>query len=490
MRLFGENHYGIVMASVVLGTLSLPLVFLLGRELGGAILGFMAAGLLAISYTHIHFSRILFGNSASFAALVLTYALFRGLRTRETFWFALSGVFVGLGLLLYDSSRVVPLILLSVMLWQWLWQHQTFKLLFKNWLVLGAGAVVAFGPMLAFAVLNFSIFAGRANVVTLWTPDVWRHEVASYETSSGFVVIVQQIWRTFLTLHLSGDSSPHFAFPRPMVSSVTALFFILGLGYAIFRMKEIKHFTLHVWIFLTFIFGGVLTADPPYWPHLNIALPPIVLVAAVGIESFAVTLKNVFGRIGYKVTIWVMIGILLVTGINNWQVYYDYVKNNAGNRTRIARYLSSLPLSYYVYMVSDQFSWGEYAFQFFSQGTRGQDLTIDMLESEAPALDRPTVFILFQHPEMIPVLQRLYPDGEVENHYNYNNLVSFISYRVVPATADVSPDSAEVSQLSSPGWQLLFGLVVFWIGYVAYAYYSAQETAAVKNQPIDDLRLE
>jgi hypothetical protein len=489
MRLFGENHYGIVMASVVLGTLSLPLVFLLGRELGGTILGFMAAGLLTISYTHIHFSRILFGNSASFAALVVTYALFRGLRTREAFWFALSGVFVGLGLLLYDSSRVVPMILLSVMLWQWLWQRQSFKAFFKNWLVLGAGALVAFGPMLAFAALNLSSFAGRAHVVTLWDPEVWKHELASYQTDSGFVVIVQQIWRTFLTLHLTGDSSPHFAFQRPMVSSFTALFFILGLGYAIFRMKEIRHFTLHVWIFLTFIFGGVLTADPPSWPHLNIALPPIVLVAAIGIGSFAVTLKKAFGSVGYKVTLWVMIGILLVTGISNWQVYYDYVKNNAGNRIRIARYLTDLPSSYYVYMLSDEFGWGEYAFQFFSQGTQGQDLTIDMLENEAPILDRPTVFILFQHPEMVPVLQRLYPDGEVQKHYDYNNLVSFISYRVIPSTADVPPESVSSSSLSSPGWQLLFGLLVFWIGYVAYVYYSAQE-AAVKNQQVDDLHPE
>jgi hypothetical protein len=274
-----------------------------------------------------------------------------------------------------------------------------------------------------------------------------------------------------------------------MVSSFTALFFILGLGYAIFRMKEIRLFTLHAWIFLTFIFGGVLTSDPPFWPHLNIALPPIVLVAAVGIESFAVTLKTAFGSVGYKVTIWVMTGILLVTGINNWQVYYDYVKNNAGNRTRIARYLSSLPSSYYVYLVSDEFGWGEYAFQFFSQGTQGQDLTTDRLENEAPTLNRPTVFVLFQHPELVPVLQRLYPDGEAVNHYDYNNLVSFISYRVIPSTSDVSPDSPEVSRLSSPGWQLLFGLLVFLIGYVAYGYYSAQESA-VKNQPVDDLHLE
>ena len=102
MRLFGQNHYGIVMHSVILGTLSLIFVFLLGRELESPLVGFIAVGLLAISYTHIHFSRILFGNSSSFAALLTMYEIFKGLRTRQTLWFALVGVFTGWGLLLDD----------------------------------------------------------------------------------------------------------------------------------------------------------------------------------------------------------------------------------------------------------------------------------------------------------------------------------------------------------------------------------------------------
>ena len=477
MRLFGQNHYGIVMHSVVLGTLSLIFIFLLGRELGGRLVGFMSIGLLTISYTHIHFSRILFGNSASFVAIFVVYAFFMGLRTRKSFWFALAGVFVGWGLLLYDSSRVIPLFLLSMLVWQWLWHRQSFKFMYKDWLVLFAGIVLGFGPMLAYAVRNFSDFSGRANVVTLWAPVVWEHELASYHTTSPFVVLLQQTWRTFLTLHLTGDGSPHFAFQRPMVSPLTALFFILGLGYIFWRMKNIRHFSILSWIFLTFILGGVLTADPPYWPHLNIALPAIILVAAVGIKSLADKLTMVFGQVGYKVYAWVLVCVLIVAGLNNWQVYYDYVKNNAGNRIRIARYLTSLPSSYNVYLTSDSFNWGEHAFRFFSKGMTGQDLTPEMLASDPPLLERPTVFILFQHPEMVPVLQSHYPDGVLENHYDFDNLVSFISYRVIPSTTDITPESLEVSSLSSPGWQLIFGLIIFWVGYVAYQHYSSLETA-------------
>lgn len=478
MRLFGRDHYGIVMASVILGTLSLFFVFLLGREFGGPLVGFMAAGLLTISYTHIHFSRILFGNSASFAAALAIYAIFRGLRARQSFWFALAGVIIGWGLLLYDSSRILPILIFSIILWQWFWHRQSLKSMYKDWLVLLAGILLAFGPMLAYALFNFSDFAGRANVVVLWSDRVWQHELASYKTDSALVVLAEQTWRTFLTLHLTSDGSPHFAFPRPMVSSITAMFFTLGLGYAILRLKNIKLFTLLSWILLTFILGGVLTADPPYWPHLNIALPPIMILAALGIENFGNALKKISGWIGFRVYVWVMIGILVVTGINNWQVYYDYVKNNAGNRIRIARYLNTLPPSYYVYLVSDNFDWNEHAFRFFSREMNGESLTNERLESDPPVVETPTVFILFRHPEMLPLLQKLYPEGVSENHYDYDNLVSFISYRVVPSTVDVIPQSQEVSQLSSDGWQLIFLLVVFWIGYVAYNHYAMQETTA------------
>jgi len=308
--------------------------------------------------------------------------------------------------------------------------------------------------------------------------------MASYQTSSPIQVLVQQTWRTFLTLHLTGDGSPHFAFPHPMVSQLTALLFVLGLGYALSMIKSTRYFSILGWIFLTFIFGGVLTADPPYWPHLNIVLPAVALVAAVGAKSLADKLETVFGRVGYKVYSWVLLSVIIVNGINNLQTYYDFVKNNAGNRTRIARYLESLPPSYNVYMVSQDFSWNEYAFRFFSHGMTGQDLLPETLATDPPVIEHATVFILFRNPDLVAVLEGLYPDGEMENHYSFDNLVSFISYRVVPSSADVPPESPDVSPLSLPGWQLIFGLIIFWVGYVAYQHYSSTETAESDEPPI------
>ncbi|MBL8078288.1 MAG: glycosyltransferase family 39 protein [Anaerolineales bacterium] len=478
MRLFGHNHYGIVMTSVVLGTISLVYIFLLGRELGGSVVGLIAAGLLAISYTHIHFSRILFGNSSSFPAILVILMLLIGVRTREYLWFALSGIFAGVGMLLYDSSRVIPIVLLSVLIWMWLWQRPLLASLKRHWVLLLAGFLLAVGPVLVYAIQNFTYFSGRANVVVLWTPVAWEHQLATYKTTSPMVVLWQQTWRTFLTLHLTGDGSPHFAFQRPMVDPFTAMLFILGVGYAFSKLKDFRYFALLSWVFLTFVMGGVLTADPPYWPHLNIALPSIILIAALGSENFAEKLPYVFGKVGSKVYIWMLAGLIVFTGVQNWGIYYDYVRNNAGNRIRIARYVETLPSSYHVFLVSDNLSWNEFAFRFFSQGTTGTDLTPEMFLAEPPNLESPTVFILFRHPELASVLQELYPDGILENHYDVNNLVSFISYRVVPSTLDAPPERGTANPLSSPGWLLIFGLVISWMGYIAYGHYSSLENDA------------
>jgi hypothetical protein len=105
----------------------------------------------------------------------------------------------------------------------------------------------------------------------------------------------------------------------------------------------------------------------------------------------------------------------------------------------------------------------------------GQDLTPELLATNPPLLEQPSVFILFRHPELSSVIKDLYPNGDLESHYNFDNLVSFISYRVVPSTADIAPPSLETSTLSSPGWQLIFVLIVFWIGYIAYQHYSSNE---------------
>ncbi len=460
MRLFGENHYGVVMFSVLSGTATLPLVYLLGREMFNWRVGLISMALLTINYTHIHFSRTLFGPTATFLAIIVFYALLRGMRTQERFWFGLSGLVTGFGILFYDSSRVVPMIAIGVFAWRMFWQGETARANFVNWVVYGLGALIGFGPMLVFALSNFALFTGRGNIVALWSEAIWKHSYEKYEAASAADVWIQQIRRTFLTFHLYGDASPHFTFPKPMVSGVMAALLIIGLGYCLWHIRQPRSFILVAWIVVTFILGGVITYDPPYWPHLNITLPAVAIIAGLAADKIMGLFS--LNDLDRKLTWVVALALLIFTGVNNWNVYYAYVKDNADPRIRIARWINrELPEGYYAYLVSDGVHWEEYAFQFFNRGMPGRAITVEELKAQMPAPDQPLVFILMINQEFVSDLQNYYPTGVAADHYDNNEEKDFVSFVVTPPGAVLKPRITEINPLRLPGWWLV---AVFLVG--------------------------
>ncbi len=460
MRLFGKDHYGLVMLSCLSGTVTLPLVFLLGREFFNRRVGLVAAALLAADYTHIHFSRILFGANVMFFAVFVLYFIGKGIRTQQSLWFCLGGVMTGLGLLAYDSSRVVPIIVIAAAAWEWLFHRQRAKANLLNWAVFLFAALVAFGPMLGFLFEDFSSFIGRGHSVALWTPEVWRHEMLVYKADSALDVIIGQIRNTFLTLHLFGDSSPHFAFPRPMVAPLTAALFVAGTSFCLLKLKQTQCLVPLAWIFLTFVLGGVITYDPPYWPHLNITLPAIVVVAGVGADKTI----EVFTRGGVRGTVagWSVFSLaIILTGIFNWMAYYDFANDNAGYKLIVVRYIDSLPKGYQVYMISTEYSWNQHAFRFFNRDVPGQDITMEELQSSPPLITRPTVFFVYDQPDALALLETLYPGGEVTEHRNNENRVLVTSYNVTPEGWKFPPPEEAARRMALPGWWITGGALAF-----------------------------
>ena len=470
MRLFGQDQYGLVMISVLFGTVTLPLVYLLGRELGGRQVGWIALGLITLSYTHIHFSRILFGTSSTLAATATFYFVFRGLRTHQPLWFVLAGLATSWGMLNYNSGRVVPIILVSLVVWQWIWQRKALYENFQNWMVLGAGILIGLGPMLGFICRDFNSFWGRGNVVMLWNPDIWEHEMASYEATSGFEVIWQQIWRTFLTLHLTNDSSPHFSYTRPMVAPLTAALYTIGAGGFLGNLKDLKWFLGLSWMVCTFISGGVLTADPPYWPHLNVALPGIALLAAMGGNELIKLISVMFRRFS-AVLLPAAFGMAIVaSGITNLTAYLQFAQENPGLRIGISRYLNTLPSGYQVDLFSPDFSWNEFAFRFFNQGIPGQDVTLEELVEQPSAISAPTVFVFYDQPDLQSTLQNLYPGGENLNHFNTSGDIVFTTYMLTPPGSTLVPRDRSINPLRMPGWWLIGLGLAAWLTWLIFLF--------------------
>lgn len=99
MKIFGNNVYGWQMKNVIMGSLSIFILFLLGKELlGDRRAAFIAASMLAVEPLHIAYSRSVLGEISSiFFFLIAVYVLVRFVNGKEK---ALpsAGIFLGLAI--------------------------------------------------------------------------------------------------------------------------------------------------------------------------------------------------------------------------------------------------------------------------------------------------------------------------------------------------------------------------------------------------------
>jgi hypothetical protein len=107
----GLSFLSLKIGTVFCGLVTLPYMYLLGKEFGGKRIGLLAVFFAGIAYWPNVISRagLRFPLYALFAAPTLYYLL-RGLRTRNRNDFIVSGLFLGFGLHGYTPFRIMPFV--------------------------------------------------------------------------------------------------------------------------------------------------------------------------------------------------------------------------------------------------------------------------------------------------------------------------------------------------------------------------------------------
>jgi hypothetical protein len=117
--LLGRNLEGLRLLSAVVGTLGIPALYLLARELFDRKTALLAALFLAVFPPHIQFSRIGLNNIADplFGTLALAF-LVRGFKYQRRADFAIAGAALGLTQYFYEGGRLLfPLLLFLSLAW-------------------------------------------------------------------------------------------------------------------------------------------------------------------------------------------------------------------------------------------------------------------------------------------------------------------------------------------------------------------------------------
>jgi len=303
---FGAGAMGIRLLSAILGALTVPLTYLLGRKLFDEWVGLTAAFALTFSFWSLMYSRI--GLRHILMPVLVTaafYFFWRGFRRGDPpgrprpYDYALTAVFTGLSFYTYFASRGLPLILLAFMAYVFLFDRAKFKQEWRKWgMMLGLTAVIALPLFITLSRQPES----ESRVAELAVPLV--------EARAGnFAPLGEHIVTTLSMFHATGDGEWLYNIPnRPVFGIISALFFWIGILIALYyalrpllhvltrhsplatRHSHASAFLLLWW--LAGISPAFISVPPASLGHTIMAQTAVYLIAALPIWAIGRWVNN------------------------------------------------------------------------------------------------------------------------------------------------------------------------------------------------------
>jgi len=346
----GLSFLSLKIGTVLLGILTLPFIYLLGKEWGGPRVGLFALFFFGIAYWPNITSRIglRFPLYPLFVAPALLY-LIRGLRTRNRNDFLLCGLAVGLGLHGYSPSRIVPFVVVAaVVLYILHSQSQGVRKQALWWLALvTVMAVIVFLPLLRYSMDNPDAFSYRA-----------LSRLSGIETplpSPAWQIFLSNLWNGLRMFNWDDgniwvNSLPH----RPALDVVSGALFLIGVALVLmryFRRRDWRDLFLLVSIPLLLLPSVISLAYPDENPALNRAggaAIPAILIAALALDGVVTGFGSGKKRM---VIAWGLTGALLaVSAYQNYDLVFKQFdtqyKTGSWNTSEMGKVISDFRAKY------------------------------------------------------------------------------------------------------------------------------------------------
>lgn len=280
-KLFGSTPAAIKALSAIIGTITVPIFYLLVRELlRSRTAALLAATWLAISFWHISYSRL--GWEIILAPLfviVTIYFLWQGLRTKRWREFVCAGLALGASLYTYQALRFLPILVVLYLVYRALLEKGFWREYGSKAAVCLVTAVLVFAPLGAYFATHSDTFLRRASEVSIFNP-----EKNPEGPMRSFLLSTARVIGAY---NLRGDPYWRHNMPgRPAFDVLTSAFFIVGLGLSVLRWRERSYSLLLLWL-LVMSLPPILTPprDVPHFSRSIGALPAACVFPAIGIDS-------------------------------------------------------------------------------------------------------------------------------------------------------------------------------------------------------------
>lgn len=314
----GFSFLSLKLGTVILGILTIPFIYMLGKEVGNEHVALFALFLFGVASWPNIISRIglRFPLYPLFAAPTLLF-LIRGLRTHNRNDFILAGIFLGLGLHGYSPFRIVPI--LVVIAFGIYYLHASSKEDRQQaifWLLLIViVSVFVFSPLLRYWIghpeqFGYRAFTRLSNVETPLPGPAWQ-------------IFLSNMYKGLLMFNWDdGEIQTHSVMHRPALDLITGALFLLGIFFLIvryIRQRDWRDMFLLVSIPVLILPSVLSLAFPNENPAMNRAGGASVVVFVIGALALDGLVSSFGSEMKRKVIAFSMVGVLFA-GV----AYFNY----------------------------------------------------------------------------------------------------------------------------------------------------------------------
>jgi hypothetical protein len=343
-RVFGTDlsFLSLKLGTAICGFLTLPFIFLLGKEIADDRVGFLAMFFAGIAYWPNVISRVAlrFTLYPTFTAVML-YFLIRGLRRRTRNDFILSGIFLGIGLHGYSPFRFVPIIVVVGVILYLLHPNAqgARKQTIFGLMLLALSSFIVVIPLMRYAVSAPDIFSYRMMTRMGQVERLYPGPPLQIFFDNLWKALIMPIWDNG---HIWVHSVPY----RPGLGVVSAVFFVIGTLLLLIRYIRKRNWVdlfLIISIPLFVLPSALSLAFPEENPSLNRtggALIIVFLIIGLAFDAMLRTLQSRRLAPGGVWLSWVLCVFLFTwSGSQNYDLvfnqYATQFRTNAWNTSEL-----------------------------------------------------------------------------------------------------------------------------------------------------------
>jgi Dolichyl-phosphate-mannose-protein mannosyltransferase len=448
----GYTYISLKIGTVLAGLLTLPYLYLLGKELGNRRVGLLAALFTGIAYWPNVISRVglRFPLYPLFVAPAMYY-LIRGLRSSRRNDFILAGVALGIGLHGYTPIRILPVVILIGVGVYLLHRQAKGKRLqvISGLMVLVLISLILFLPLLRFALEYPTLFDLRAfsRLGTTERP----------LPGPALLIFLKNLWNASVMFFWSdGQIWVHSVTNSPALDFVSAGLYFLGVILLLvryIRQRTWQDLFLLLSIPLLMMPSILSLAFPDENPALNraaAAFIPVFLVVAIALDGLMKAIETgAPNRPGIRIA-WGMAAVLVVISglqnndlvFNQYQRAYELSSWNTSEMGKVIRDFGDLYGSTDTAYVVPYPYWVDTRLVGMNAGDPARDYAIP--PDQIPlTLNDPRAKMFLVNPDDLDdlaLLRQLFPQGAVST-YPSKIGKSFEIY-LVPAASSLSGSAA------------------------------------------------